>query len=275
MLQDKSSSFEQNASKENFENQVKIIKEAWNETIIDLAKQRSAKSQIDIKNITPENASSMLEQVTNTDNKKSDDFIVLTAPTGVGKGTVGGLLEQQGINKMPRVNTRPIRPGEVDGKDYFFVNEDKYDEMVNNKEMFCMTSTAEESKKELSKGAEQSRAGIDIKVFNDWINKKQPFYIDAGAGTARKIKEEMAEREGNFEVIFLLPPTFDEMINRINNRRAIESAKGGKTMSDETLLNRLNIAVGHLKKSLDNTDTYVVNDAADRATQVIQKHFTA
>lgn len=259
---------------ESFEQKVEQIKVQWNETIVELLKQRLPQDNNTNLEIDPNQASFALETLTSKKETESkNDFIVLTAPTGVGKGTVGGLLEQNGIQKMPRVNTRKIRSSEVEGKDYYFVTEEKYQTMKDNNEMFCLTSTAEESNKLTNTAIEQSQAGILNSTFNDWINKKQPFYIDAGAGTARKIKEEMINRSGKFEVVFLLPPSFDEMINRVNNRREIEKSNGGKTMSDETLLNRLEIAVGHLKKSISNTDRYVVNDIAGRAAQVIESCF--
>ena len=58
-------------------------------------------------------------------------LIVVTGPSGVGKGTVtGGLLSMvEKLEKSVSVTTRPMREGEIEGKDYFFRTEEQFSEM--------------------------------------------------------------------------------------------------------------------------------------------------
>ena len=58
-------------------------------------------------------------------------LIVLSGPSGVGKGTiVNKLLQDGGYSLSVSCKTRPPRVGEVDGKSYFFITKEKFSEMI-------------------------------------------------------------------------------------------------------------------------------------------------
>lgn len=58
-------------------------------------------------------------------------LIVLSGPSGVGKGTiVNKLLQDGGYSLSVSCTTRPPRVGEVDGKSYFFITKEKFSEMI-------------------------------------------------------------------------------------------------------------------------------------------------
>lgn len=60
-------------------------------------------------------------------------LIVLSGPSGVGKGTiVNKLLSRDGYALSVSCTTRAPRPGEVDGKDYFFIGKEKFLDMIDN-----------------------------------------------------------------------------------------------------------------------------------------------
>jgi guanylate kinase len=63
------------------------------------------------------------------------DIFVISAPSGSGKTTIcRALVERvEGISLSVSYTTRERRPGEVDGKDYHFVDEEKFDKMLNSK----------------------------------------------------------------------------------------------------------------------------------------------
>jgi len=63
--------------------------------------------------------------------------IVISAPSGAGKSTLCSKLAQKLPNLYCSVSctTRPKRPGEKDGRDYFFVSEKKFKEMIRRKEL--------------------------------------------------------------------------------------------------------------------------------------------
>lgn len=62
---------------------------------------------------------------------------VLSGPSGCGKSTVIGKVMAQYPNLRFSVSatTRPMRPGEVDGKDYYFVTRQRFEEMLQNHEL--------------------------------------------------------------------------------------------------------------------------------------------
>src|ERR1044071_6586623 len=61
---------------------------------------------------------------------------VLSSPSGAGKSTIARMLMQSddGVAMSVSATTRPIRPGEIDGEDYHFVGDDRFDEMIANGE---------------------------------------------------------------------------------------------------------------------------------------------
>lgn len=269
------STFEQ---PESFQEKAEIIKEEWNQVIIEVLEKVYQSHNQELPQLASDKlikqAPSLLEEATRENIEQGDNaLMLLTAPTGVGKGTVGKGLEERGIKKLPRVNTRPIRPGEVDGKEYYFVSEEEFEKMKAEGQLFCATSTEEESKdanqneqKETVKVA-RTQAGILKEKFGEMVSRGEKFYIDSGAGTVRRFKEEPEVQGINFKTVFLLPPSFDEMLNRVAGRRS----DANDPMSDETLLDRFKIAVNHLRKSIDTVDGYVVNDVVERAVERLAK----
>lgn len=195
--------------------------------------------------------------------REQPTFIVLTAPTGVGKTTVGRALEKAGVQRLPRVNTRASRPGEEDGVDYIFVTADDFERMRQNGELICPTAT------------EENAAGIPRQALLDAISRGDKFYIDSGAGTARSIKAEPSLKGIPFALVFLLPPSFQEMIARARERSALERTTGTSAgiLSEEWLYRRLERAVNHLTESASRADAYVVNDRVDRAVDRLKSLF--
>src|SRR4029453_4216596 len=61
-------------------------------------------------------------------------MFVLSSPSGAGKTTLSRMLmdKVRGLQMSVSVTTRPMRPGEVEGKDYFFVDQKRFDEMARN-----------------------------------------------------------------------------------------------------------------------------------------------
>ena len=63
-------------------------------------------------------------------------LVVISGPSGTGKGTIIKAL----LEKLPRgilsvsCTTRAMRPGEVEGKDYFFISEEEFVRMIENQE---------------------------------------------------------------------------------------------------------------------------------------------
>ncbi|MDU6727969.1 MAG: guanylate kinase, partial [Bradyrhizobium sp.] len=64
-------------------------------------------------------------------------MFVLSSPSGAGKTTLSRLLIERmpGLQMSVSATTRPMRPGEVDGRDYHFVDRARFEEMVKRNEL--------------------------------------------------------------------------------------------------------------------------------------------
>src|SRR3974390_2553195 len=64
-------------------------------------------------------------------------MFVLSSPSGAGKTTLSRLLIERtpGLNMSVSATTRPMRPGEVDGRDYHFIDRTKFDRMAKAREL--------------------------------------------------------------------------------------------------------------------------------------------
>ena len=64
-------------------------------------------------------------------------MFVLSSPSGAGKTTLSRLLIERmpGLKMSVSATTRPMRPGEVDGRDYLFVDQARFKEMVQRHEL--------------------------------------------------------------------------------------------------------------------------------------------
>lgn len=242
-------------------------KRRWEQTMAEVVKHFYPDQDLPDQELV-KNGPHLLEEHTfqELNQKVEQQFVIITAPSGAGKGTIGKVLEQKGLPKLPRVNTRGRRPGE-DEDAYHFVSEAEFDQMLDQDQLLAPTDSGD------------NRAGIEKKPFFQAVESGKPFYIDSGAGTARQIRQLPELQEMSFPVTFILPPSFDEMVRRIKNRvseerQALEAdQKQGSTMDDELIQKRLDIAIQHLSESKNTTDLFVVNDEVDRAAGKILSLF--
>lgn len=132
------------------------------------------------------------------------NVFVISAPSGAGKTT----LCKEIIRIMPNTKfsvsytTRRPRPGEIDGKDYIFVNEDTFKGMIENDEF---AEWAE---------VHGNYYGTSRKALNDIIESGQDVILDIDVQGARQIRE----RFGRGVYIFVLPPSFDGLRKRLEER---------------------------------------------------------
>ena len=70
--------------------------------------------------------------------KRRGLLFVLSSPSGAGKSTIARMLmaSDDGIAMSVSATTRPMRPGEVDGRDYHFVSAEQFEEMVWRTSLF-------------------------------------------------------------------------------------------------------------------------------------------
>ena len=70
-------------------------------------------------------------------------MFVLSSPSGAGKTTLSRMLMEKvrGLQMSVSVTTRPMRPGEVEGRDYFFIDQKRFDEMAANGDLLEWAAT--------------------------------------------------------------------------------------------------------------------------------------
>ena len=179
-------------------------------------------------------------------------LIVVSGPSGVGKDTVLQLMKERGkllFHFVVTATTRPIREGEVHGKDYFFVSSDEFAKMIEDNELLEYAIVYNDYK------------GIPKQQVRDALasGKDVIMRLDVqGAATVRKMAPEAI-------LIFLTTENEDELVNRLRERKS-ETAEG---------LN-LRIATARQEMKRANEFDYVVvnkddylNDAVDTIQSII------
>lgn len=164
-------------------------------------------------------------------------MFILSSPSGAGKTTIARrLLSEDGeIAMSVSATTRPMRPGEVDGKDYHFVDQAQFDRMVEGGEFYEWAHVFGHSygtpKAEIRAGL---RAGRDYLFDIDWQGSQQLY--------------QKAERD--VVRVFILPPSLEELQRRLIGRG---------TDSAEVIAARMARAQAEISH-WDGYDYVVIND---------------
>ena len=182
-----------------------------------------------------------------TMNDKKGKLIVISAPSGTGKGTViGQLLKQrQEFAFSVSATTRPPRPGEADGVAYHFLTQDSFREMISNDEFLEYAEYV------------GNYYGTPINPIKENIEKGITTILDIEVQGAKQVMAKMPEAI----TIFIVPPDMAELENRL---------RGRGTDSEEKLRARLERARLELEER-SHYDHVVVNDTVSRAADEILK----
>lgn len=173
---------------------------------------------------------------------------VIAGPTAVGKGTVvKHLLAAHPEFKLSiSATTRAPRPGEVDGVDYFFWSQERFDEAIRNHELL-----------EYATVHGLNRYGTPRKPVEEALARGENVVLEIDIQGAKQVKTAMPEAL----TIFIMPPTWDELVRRLSTRGtedAIEQAK------------RLETAVVELAAANGFDHTVVNDEVAKCAAQVVE-----
>ncbi len=154
-----------------------------------------------------------------TNNNRRGLVLIISSPSGAGKTTICKKMidEIEGVTLSISATTRKKRKNEIDGKDYFFKNDQQFQEMLNNKEFIESANVFGFSygtlKEQILSNIEK---GIDVIVDIDWQGTRQiEKYIDQDV-----VK------------IFILPPSIKELENRLGNRASEDKENFLKRMSE-------------------------------------------
>jgi guanylate kinase len=174
-------------------------------------------------------------------------MLVLSSPSGAGKTTISRrLLEQnEGMEISISVTTRPMRPGEVDGRDYHFINEEEYKLLVENDQLLEHAMVFGNYYGTPRAPVEAAlAAGHDILFDIDWQGTQQ---LD---DTARS----------DLVTVFILPPSAEELERRLK-ARAQDSA--------EVIAKRMGKAAGEMSHHVEY-DYVIINRNLEESVAKVQ-----
>ena len=174
-------------------------------------------------------------------------LIVLSGPSGVGKGTVRAAIfskEEQKFVYSISATTRLPRTGETDGVDYFFKTREEFEQMIQNKQLLEYAEYV------------GNYYGTPLEYVENTLATGKDVFLEIDVQGAIQVRELMPE--GVF--IFLTPPDLNELESRIVNRG---------TDSDEVIAKRMKTAREELEL-MKYYDYSVVNDTVDNAVQKIE-----
>ena len=174
-------------------------------------------------------------------------LIVLSGPSGVGKGTVRAAIFSKGEQKFVysiSATTRKPRTGETDGVDYFFKTREEFEQMIQNKQLLEYAEYV------------GNYYGTPLEYVENTLASGKDVFLEIDVQGAIQVRELMPD--GVF--IFLTPPDLNELESRIVNRG---------TDSDEVIAKRMKTAREELEL-MKYYDYSVVNDTVDNAVQKIE-----
>lgn len=178
--------------------------------------------------------------------KKKGLLLVVSGPSGAGKGTICKelLKKNDQIKLSVSATTRKPRTGEVDGVNYFFLEKEKFTMMIENGEFLEYAQIYD------------NFYGTPKAAIMECLNNGQDIILEIEMQGAKQIKDVCPD--GVF--IFVLPPSLEELKNRIVGRG---------TETAEEIEKRFSCAFEEINKITDY-DYFVVNDDIEKSVREIE-----
>lgn len=176
-------------------------------------------------------------------------LFVVSGPSGAGKGTIcKKVLEKVDIDLSVSMTTRKPRPGEIDGKNYFFVTEEQFIETISNDGFLEYAKVY------------GNYYGTPKEIVLQKLEDGRDVVLEIDIQGALKIRDSYPK--GVF--IFILPPSMTELRKRITGR-------GSETEDD------INLRLGETLKEVSYIDKYdycvvngEINEAVHRVAAIIK-----
>ena len=176
---------------------------------------------------------------------KKGILFVISGPSGAGKGTVAkGMVDAlSNIRFSISATNRAPRPGEVDGESYYFVSDERFDEMIENGEFLEYV------------GKYKNKYGTPKSSVNDLVEKGIDVILDVETIGAANIKKAVPDAVS----IFILPPSLEVLKDRLIKRG---------TESSELVEIRFSQACQEISCAVDY-DYIVVNDDKEKCLKAV------
>jgi len=179
--------------------------------------------------------------------KRRGVLFVLSSPSGAGKSTIARrlLAADDNLKMSVSATTRPMRPGEVDGVDYHFVDLDKFRDMAADHEFLEWAHVFNHRYGSPQKPIyEMLEDGLDVLFDIDWQGAQQ-LHQTCGGDVVR---------------VFILPPSMIELEDRLRKRA---------TDSEEVIVGRMQRASAEVSH-WDGYDYVLINDDVERCFAEVQ-----
>lgn len=170
-------------------------------------------------------------------------LIVVSGPSGVGKGTVLGrvLADDNNFAYSVSCTTRKPREGEIDGVHYHFITNEEFEANIKNGKMLEYAGYCD------------NYYGTNADYVDTYRNKGKDVVLEIDTQGARQIKEKCPDSIS----IFIAPPSVDELRTRLINRG---------TEDEATINKRVQRALFELN-NMHEYDYVIINDVIEDAAQ--------
>ncbi|MGB3398601.1 MAG: guanylate kinase [Candidatus Deferrimicrobiaceae bacterium] len=174
------------------------------------------------------------------------DVIVISAPSGSGKTTICRMLVKRLDNMELAISytTRPRKQGEVDGTDYYFIEQEKFDKMINSREFLEFTSVY------------GHRYGTSREAVRSIISRGKDAVLEIDVQGGKKVKKELP----GAILVAVFPPDRRSLENRLIGR--------GRDSAEE-VRDRLRASDDEARELL-SYDYLVVNDDLEAAVSRVE-----
>lgn len=182
--------------------------------------------------------------------KKQGKLFVISGSSGVGKGTlVSKVLERNPQIKLSiSVTTRAPRPNEIDGVNYHFFTKEQFQKLIEKNELIEWAQFAD------------NYYGTYEKVVNEVLTEGNDLIVEIDVQGALQIKGKCPDAI----LIFILPPSFEELKNRL---------RGRSTETADVIEKRLSIVESEYSKK-DLFNYQMVNDKLETSVLELEKILT-
>jgi len=183
--------------------------------------------------------------------KKKGLLLVLSGPSGAGKGTVCRALlkDQPSLRLSVSATTRPPRQGEVDGVDYFFLDNEVFQNLIKEGQLLEYAEVY------------SNYYGTPLRFVDDGLAEGSDIILEIDIQGALQVKEKYPMAV----LIFIAPPSRHELEKRLYSRGADSS---------EVIKNRLRCTAGEMKLA-NRYDYILINDDVERVVEKIKSIITA
>ena len=179
--------------------------------------------------------------------KKNGELIIISGTTCAGKGTIiKKLLERNNnVTLATSYTSRPIRPKEINGKDYYFISRKEFENKIENGDFL-----------EYARVRYGEYFGTPKKEVIDLLNSGKDVILEIDVVGAQIIKEKFP----NTLLIFILAPSMEEVKKRILNR---------KTENQEQIIDRFKTAYKEINE-INKYNYVVINDDIEKCLEKVE-----